>query len=214
MKVRIFTFPKICWVLFFVVGFWRLWLPVCWLLKLFFAKDVPWRVWWLLFVYSQLRVCACSVVSDSLRLCGLWSARILCPWDSPGKNTGVSCHFLLQGIFPNQGWNPRLLCLLRRKACSSPLVPPGKPWVWAKSGRWVKNREAWRAAVYRVAKSWTQLSDWTTVVKDKSIRAVFQQRLFTLCLCVTFGNSVSISDFSLLYFVTVIRHPWSLMWLW
>ena len=27
------------------------------------------------------------------------SARLLCPWDSPGKNTGVGCHFLLQGIF-------------------------------------------------------------------------------------------------------------------
>ena len=34
-----------------------------------------------------------------LRPCGLCSARILCPSDSPGKNTGVGCHFLLQGIF-------------------------------------------------------------------------------------------------------------------
>ena len=32
-----------------------------------------------------------------------------CPWDFPGKNTGVSGHFLLQGIFPTQGPNPRLL---------------------------------------------------------------------------------------------------------
>ena len=32
--------------------------------------------------------------------------RLLCPWDSPGKNTGVGCHFLLQGIFPTQGSNP------------------------------------------------------------------------------------------------------------
>ena len=30
-------------------------------------------------------------------------ARLLCPWDSPGKNTGIGCHFLLQGIFPTQG---------------------------------------------------------------------------------------------------------------
>ena len=29
--------------------------------------------------------------------------------DSPGKNTGVGCHALLQGIFPTQGWNPGLL---------------------------------------------------------------------------------------------------------
>ena len=28
------------------------------------------------------------------------------PWDSPGRNTEVGCHFLLQGIFPTQGWNP------------------------------------------------------------------------------------------------------------
>ena len=33
----------------------------------------------------------------------------LCPWDSPGKNTGVGCHFLLQGIFPTQGSNPSVL---------------------------------------------------------------------------------------------------------
>ena len=33
---------------------------------------------------------------------------LLCPWDSPGKNTGVGCHSLLQGIFPAQGWNSGL----------------------------------------------------------------------------------------------------------
>ena len=35
-------------------------------------------------------------------------ARLLCPWDSPGKNNGVSCHALLQGIFPTQGSKPGL----------------------------------------------------------------------------------------------------------
>ena len=35
--------------------------------------------------------------------------RLLCPWDFPGKNTGVDCHFLLQGIFPTQESNPGLL---------------------------------------------------------------------------------------------------------
>ena len=36
-----------------------------------------------------------------------WSiaTRLLCPWDSPGKNIGVGCYFLLQGIFPTQGSN-------------------------------------------------------------------------------------------------------------
>ena len=41
---------------------------------------------------------------------GPCSTRLLCPWISPGKNTGVGCHFLLQGIFPTQGSNLRLLC--------------------------------------------------------------------------------------------------------
>ena len=40
-----------------------------------------------------------SVTSNSLRPHGLQSARLLCSWDSPGKNTGVGSHFLLQGIF-------------------------------------------------------------------------------------------------------------------
>ena len=52
---------------------------------------------------------ACSVVFDSLRPCGLQPTRLLCPWDSPGKSTGVGCHFLLQGIFLTQGLNPHLL---------------------------------------------------------------------------------------------------------
>ena len=38
---------------------------------------------------QQCAVLSWSVVSDSLRPHGLWPARLLCPWDSPGKNTGV-----------------------------------------------------------------------------------------------------------------------------
>ena len=47
-------------------------------------------------------------MSDSLRPRGLQPTRLLRPWDSPGKNTGVGYHFLLQGIFPTQGSNLRL----------------------------------------------------------------------------------------------------------
>ena len=51
------------------------------------------------------------VTSNSLWSPRLYPARLLCPWDSPGKNTGVrmSCHFILQGIFLTQGSNPPLL---------------------------------------------------------------------------------------------------------
>ena len=37
----------------------------------------------------------------------------LCPWDFPGKNIGVGCHFLLQEIFPTQGLNPGLPCCMQ-----------------------------------------------------------------------------------------------------
>ena len=50
-----------------------------------------------------------SIVSDSLQPHGLQPSRLLCPQDSPGKNTGVGLHFLLQGIFPTQGSNSGLL---------------------------------------------------------------------------------------------------------
>ena len=46
--------------------------------------------------------------------------------DSSGKNTGVGCHALLQGTFPTQGPNPRLLCLLHWQEGSLPLAPLGK----------------------------------------------------------------------------------------
>ena len=47
--------------------------------------------------------------------------RLLCPRNSPGKNTGMGCHFLLQRIFPTQGSNLRLLHVLHWQADSLPL---------------------------------------------------------------------------------------------
>ena len=46
---------------------------------------------------------------DGCPYLGMQLARLLCPWDSPGQNTGMGCYSLLQGIFPTQGWK---LCLL------------------------------------------------------------------------------------------------------
>ena len=55
-------------------------------------------------------------MSDSLGPHGRLPARLPCPWDSPGKNPGVGCHALLQGLFLTQGSNPGLLCLLHWQA--------------------------------------------------------------------------------------------------
>ena len=57
-------------------------------------------------------LCVCVsrlVVSNCLQPHGLEPTRLLCPWNSPGENTRMSCHFLLQGIFLTQGSNLGLL---------------------------------------------------------------------------------------------------------
>ena len=55
----------------------------------------------------------CAHSLSCVQLCVTLLARLPCPWDSPGKDTAVGCcHFLLQGIFPTQESNVRLLCLI------------------------------------------------------------------------------------------------------
>ena len=74
---------------------------------------------------SHSTVCAQS--RPTVRSHGLEPARLLCPWNLPGKNAGVGCHFLLQGIFLTQGSNLSLLHLLHWQANSLPTALPGKP---------------------------------------------------------------------------------------
>ena len=58
---------------------------------------------------SAMKSVNCSVISNFLQPCGLYFARLLCPWNSLGKNPGVGRHSLLQEIFLTQGSNPGLL---------------------------------------------------------------------------------------------------------
>ena len=66
-------------------------------------------------------MCVCSVAQSSLILCDPMDYSLpgfSVHGNSPGKNTGVHCHFQLQGIFPTQGLNLCLLCLLSWQANS------------------------------------------------------------------------------------------------
>ena len=76
-------------------------------------------------------VCVCvqaqSVMSNSSQPHGLQPTRLLCPWDFPGKHTGVGCHFLLQGIFLTLGLNLCLLHHLYWQVDFLPSEPLGKP---------------------------------------------------------------------------------------
>ena len=76
-----------------------------------------------LYIYE----CIHSVMSDSLWSQGLKPARLLCPWNFPGKNTGVWYHFLLQRIFLTQGLNLCVLHLLHGQADSLLLHHLGSP---------------------------------------------------------------------------------------
>ena len=94
--------------------------------------------------------CCCfsrSVVSNSFRPHGLQPTRLLCPWDSPGKNTGVGCRSLLQGIFLTQGSNPSLL---HWQACSLPLSHLESPtWLCLKMTHQrcvLRNKRVWWTA--------------------------------------------------------------------
>ena len=62
---------------------------------------------------------------------GTVPTRLLCPWDSPGKNTAACFHFLLQGIFLTQGLSLYLLHLLHWQVDSLPLSHLGSSW-----GKW------------------------------------------------------------------------------
>ena len=70
-----------------------------------------------LFYGLMLAAQSCLTLCDSMD-CSL------CPWNSPGQNTGVGCHSLLQGIFLTQRSNP---CLPHCRADSLPSEPSGKP---------------------------------------------------------------------------------------
>ena len=83
-----------------------------------------------------------SVVSNSLLPHGLVPFRLHSAWDSPGKNTGVGCHFLLQGIFHTQGSNAGLpncrqilYCLSHWGRCSI-VVSRMTNWLNELMGRW------------------------------------------------------------------------------
>ena len=92
---------------------------------------------------SCMHACSvASVVSNSLRPHGLHPARLLCPWDSPGKDTGVGCHALLQGSS-----QPRDRTCVSCVSCIAGRIfttePPWKPYEsWGKC----KSKPQWDAS--------------------------------------------------------------------
>ena len=78
--------------------------------------------------------------------------------DSPGKNTGMCCHALLQGIFPTKGLNPPLLCLLCWQAGSLPLNPKFRS---TEHIYWKKIMYKWTHAVQACVVQDNNIQNWS-----------------------------------------------------
>ena len=87
--------------------------------------SLAWRILSITLLACEMRrwvqLHACLAVSNSWQPHGRQTARLLCPWDFPGKNTGMGSHSLRQG--PDPGFKPRSVAL---QADSLPSEPPGK----------------------------------------------------------------------------------------
>ena len=124
----------------------------------------------------QVTSVVCSAVSDSLPPHGLQPVRHLCPWASPGKNTGVGCHSLLQWIFPTQGLNPPVAPALA--GGSLPLSHLGSPRFrsWINKPACSSDRgPSWQTKALReLSPSWT-LAWWC---QGQECSSFLQRRLF------------------------------------
>ena len=101
---------------------------ICWVTKRILLKHFVFRYHFRLIDDSEGE--SYSIMSDSWWPYRLWPTRLLCPWNSPGKNTGAGSHSLLQGIFPTQGLNLGLLhgrWILYRLSHQN---PPGWKWLF------------------------------------------------------------------------------------
>ena len=123
---------------------------------------------------------SCSVVSDSSQPHRPQPSRLLCPWNSPGKNTGVDCCSLLRDVFPTQGSNPGLLHSVKN---------PGRFFtVWA-------TREAIRVVSSAIWGCWYfSWKSWFQLV-------IYPAKHFTWCTWhMSYISSVTIYSLDVLFF--------------
>ena len=128
--------------------------------------------------------------------------RLVCPWDFPGKNTGVVRHLLLHRIFPTKGSNPHLL---HGRADSWPSVPSGKPFIVATKNssilihhllfpaqfyryhsKIVAAKQAYRKCVYGCEQKWEEWF-WLSAASCCTIKYTFKMLWkYNMFLCNTF----------------------------
>ena len=97
------------WFFYFSLTWWLYWLVCEYWASLSFWDKLP--ELWGVTLFICVCVCVCVLSCVWLFVAPWTVARHLCPWDLPGKNTGVGCHFLLQGNLPSPGTEPTSLVL-------------------------------------------------------------------------------------------------------
>ena len=110
-------------------------------------------------VFMLCYMLSSSVVSDSLQSNGLQPTRLLCPWNFPGKNTGVGCHFLLQGLH----------CIATQSAMIIHISPPS----WASL-----------LCTYPTPLGHCRVPSWAPC----AIKQILTSYLFYICIYVNAGN--------------------------
>ena len=158
----------------------------------------------------------CSVMSDSLRPHGLLPARLLCSWNFPGKNTGVGCHFLLQGIFPRRSSLSRGQTQISCISCSSRQILYQLHHLESVPYLYDSSKKCYPLSAPRVPHSKFRLNQWSSGHRSRSPR-VLPWGCFRGdgkaqpegCLCLTWASTrtaklafVSLVSIPLNYFIS------------
>ena len=110
---------------------------------------------------------------------GLYPAKLLCPWNSPGQETGVGSRSLLQGIFPTQGLNPGLLHC--RRTFHHP-EPPEKPrgHLWEiiilpalRSLYEICSVWGWVYKIHDISRVWSLACTFWSFLTSKTLKKIF-----------------------------------------
>ena len=124
-------------------------------------------------------MCVCSVMFDFLRPHRLQPTRLPCPWNFPGKNTGVGYHFLLLGIFLTQGSNSHLLHW-QVDFFFLPLSHLENPWIFIVVSKIHKTLSATVASTIITLTMPSQSANWALIPVTRTVLSIMSSLPVTI----------------------------------